>query len=180
MKHGLPIAACLFALAAGAQQHSDKPSPVPRKTVRPAVDSAPPGKSRQASPQRSEGDRRDSSSASGSERPGGAATLPQSGIACFFSSSANGGLTASGSRLNSEELMAGHARLPLGSWIRVENLANGKTADVQIVDRFPDTTGRIINVSEAAARQLGFVKAGTAEVKLTPVGSDSAKAPGGR
>lgn len=93
----------------------------------------------------------------------------QTGTACFFSASANGGITASGIRLNSEEMVAAHARYPLGSRIRVKNLTNGKTVDVRVVDRFPESGRRIINVSEAAARELGFVKAGTAEVELNPV-----------
>ena len=99
----------------------------------------------------------------------GADNSKETGIACFFSSSANGGLTASGIRLNSEELVAGHPRLPLGSWVRVRNLGNGQTVDVRIVDRFPESTKRVVNLSEAAARKLGFIKAGTAQVELESI-----------
>jgi rare lipoprotein A len=90
----------------------------------------------------------------------------ETGWASFFSSSANGALTASGARLNSEDLIAGHANYRLGSRVRVTNLANGKTIEVRIVDRFPDSPKRIINVSAAAARELDFIKAGTAMVRL--------------
>ena len=97
------------------------------------------------------------------------AITKETGIACFFSSSANGGMTASGVRLNSEDLVAGHPRLPLGSWARVTNLGNGQTVDVRIVDRFPESSKRVVNLSEAAARKLGFVKAGTAQVELESI-----------
>jgi membrane carboxypeptidase/penicillin-binding protein PbpC len=89
----------------------------------------------------------------------------QTGMACYFSPGANGGLTASGARLSGEELVAAHATYPLGSHVKVTNLANRKTIEVRIVDRFP-ATNRVINVSEAAAKLLDFVKAGTAEVRL--------------
>jgi penicillin-binding protein 1B len=91
----------------------------------------------------------------------------ETGRACFFPASATGGLTASGSRLNSEELVAAHPWFPMGSWVRVRNLANGKIVDVRVVDRFPGRSGRVINVSEAAAKALSFIKAGTVEVELT-------------
>ena len=90
----------------------------------------------------------------------------ETGRAVFFSSNANGGLTASGARLNSEELMAGHASYPLGSLVKVTNLANGKTVEVRIVDRLPESSQRIINLSAAAARELDFLRAGTAMVRL--------------
>ena len=99
-----------------------------------------------------------------------AADFPkESGRACFFSAKANGGMTASGVRLDSEELMAAHASYPLGSSVKVTNVANGKTVVVKVVDRYPPSANRIINLSEAAARQLEFVQAGTAEVNLEPV-----------
>ena len=71
--------------------------------------------------------------------------------------------------------MAAHATYPFGSRVKVTNLANGKTVEVQIVDRLP-VSSRIINVSEAAARQLGFIAAGTAEVRLDVVPQRAAAA----
>jgi rare lipoprotein A len=88
------------------------------------------------------------------------------GKARFFSSKVNGGLTASGERLNSEQMMAGHPSYRLGSWVRVTNLGNGKSVEVKIVDRLPASSGRVINVSESAARQLDLIRAGTADVRL--------------
>jgi len=93
------------------------------------------------------------------------------GKACFFSATA-AGRTASGEQANPAELVAAHATYALGSRARVTNLANGKAVEVRIIDRFPDSR-RIISVSEAAARELGFYEAGTADVKVEPSGQDA-------
>jgi rare lipoprotein A len=93
-----------------------------------------------------------------------AAAPVATGKASFFTSSADGAL-AGGGRLDAEQLGAAHATYPLGTLVKVTNLANGETVEVRIVDRFQDSR-RIINVSEAAAKRLGFVKAGTAEVRV--------------
>lgn len=167
MKNRVVVAVWASALAAGAQQGSDKPSPVPRRPVRPSFASTLPGKPSQPSSLSTNADRNGSTRESESERSSTAAdTIPETGTACFFSSSANGRLTGSGSRLNSEDFVAAHPRFPLGSWVRVRHLANGQTVDVRIVDRFPESSKRVINLSEAAARKLGFIKAGTAQVEL--------------
>lgn len=163
-------AVCVFALTAAAQQVSDKPSPVPRRPVRPSFETTRPEKSGQTRSRSTNPDQTNAPRKSESERTrSGADSAKETGVACFFSSSANGGLTASGIRLNSEELVAGHPRLPLGSWVRVRNLGNGQTVDVRIVDRFPESSKRVVNLSEAAARKLGFIKAGTAQVELESI-----------
>ena len=69
--------------------------------------------------------------------------------------------------------MAAHASYPLGSRVKVTNLANGKTVEVRIVDRFPGGASRIINLSAAAARALDFIRAGTAVVRLELVRPDA-------
>lgn len=104
-------------------------------------------------------------------------TVPSAtGKASFFTSSADGALTASGVPPDAGELVAAHATYPLGSLVKVTNLANGKTVAVQIIDRFPDSR-RIINVSEEAARQLGFIRAGTADVRVELADRDAAPHP---
>lgn len=175
MKRRLVLSICLCVLTLGAQQQSDKPSPIPRRPVRPRFVSTLPEKTRQADSRREDGS--DTVRGNQAERAHAAgAPARETGTACFFSSTANGGLTASGSRLHSEDLVAAHARFPLGSMVRAKNLANGETVDVRIVDRFPETSGRVINLSEAAARKLGFVKAGTALVELELIGGSSSAA----
>jgi rare lipoprotein A len=63
-------------------------------------------------------------------------------------------------------LIAAHKTLPLGTRVKVINLANGKSAILKIVDRGPFIRGRIIDVSPVAASALGFRAAGLAHVRL--------------
>lgn len=77
---------------------------------------------------------------------------------------ADRGVTASGTRQLPDALTAAHRRLPFGSRIRVTNLQNGRSVEVTVTDRGPFSHGRIVDVSEAGARRLGFHAAGTAEV----------------
>lgn len=79
---------------------------------------------------------------------------------------AHKGPTASGVRHGSADLSAAHPSLPFGSRVLVTNLRNGRSVVVSITDRGPFTGGRIIDVSEAAARELGFHRAGTANVRV--------------
>ncbi len=76
------------------------------------------------------------------------------------------GRTASGERNNPAALTAAHRSLPFGTRVRVENLRNGKFVVVRINDRGPFIGGRVIDVSKAAAQQLGMVSSGTAKVRL--------------
>ena len=64
------------------------------------------------------------------------------------------------------ELTAAHPSLPLGSKVLVTNLKNGKSVEVRINDRGPHVNGRIIDLSYAAAKQLGAVSGGTIPVRL--------------
>jgi rare lipoprotein A len=73
--------------------------------------------------------------------------------------------TANGERLNPSALTAAHRRLPFGTRVRVTNLKNGRSVVVRISDRGPFVRGRIIDVSPAAARALGF--SGLTRVSLT-------------
>lgn len=82
--------------------------------------------------------------------------------------------TASGERMNPNAMTAAHRSLPFGTRVRVENLSNGRSVVVRINDRGPFVRGRIIDVSRAAASQLGFIRAGTARVRITPLGGGRA------
>ena len=84
--------------------------------------------------------------------------------------------TASGERANPNTLTAAHRTLPFGSKVKVENLKNGRSVVVRINDRGPFTGGRVIDVTRAAANSLGFVRAGTAKVRLTVLGPTPRKA----
>src|SRR5262245_542408 len=89
----------------------------------------------------------------------------QSGIAAIYSYS--GGKTASGKLTNPKGLTAAHRSLPFGTMVRVVNRRNGKTVVVRINDRGPFTRGRVIDLTPAAAQQLGF--SGLTQVDLEVV-----------
>jgi len=72
--------------------------------------------------------------------------------------------TASGEMMNPAKLTAAHRTLRFGTKVRVTNARNGKTVIVRINDRGPFIRGRIIDVSKAAARQIGMVGSGVAKV----------------
>jgi rare lipoprotein A len=78
----------------------------------------------------------------------------------------HGRCTASGERFDRQALTAAHLTLPLGTRVRVVNLANGREVWVRINDRGPKSEKYIIDVSEAAAERLGMRRAGRTRVAL--------------
>jgi rare lipoprotein A len=86
----------------------------------------------------------------------------ETGRAAFY----GGGRTASGEVTGPNGLTAAHRTLPFGTRVLITNHRNGKTVVVRIVDRGPYGRGRIIDVSRAAARELGMISAGTAMVSV--------------
>jgi rare lipoprotein A len=82
------------------------------------------------------------------------AACAESGVASVYAY--DGGKTASGERANPRALTAAHRTLPFGSTVKVTNKNNGRVVYVRINDRGPFTRGRIIDLTPAAARQLGF------------------------
>ena len=91
----------------------------------------------------------------------------QSGIASVYSTK-DGLKTASGARMRDHVLAAAHRSLPFGSKVRVTNRRNGKTVVVTINDRGPFIRGRIIDLTPAGARALGF--SGLTRVTIDIVG----------
>jgi rare lipoprotein A len=90
------------------------------------------------------------------------AARAESGHAAYY----GGGRTASGERSGPNQLTAAHRTLPFGSRVLVTNLRNGRSVTVRINDRGPFGRGRIIDVSVAAARQLGMIGSGIAMVTV--------------
>jgi rare lipoprotein A len=78
----------------------------------------------------------------------------ESGVASVYAYA--GGKTASGERANPHALTAAHRTLPFGTMVKVTNKRNGQTVLVRINDRGPFVRGRIIDLTPAAARTLGF------------------------
>lgn len=94
------------------------------------------------------------------------ATAIGRGSASYYAAKFNGRRTASGERFDNADLTAAHRTLPFGSLVRVTNPANGRSVVVRINDRGPFTRGRLIDVSRAAAEELGMVARGHATVEL--------------
>ena len=93
------------------------------------------------------------------------------GIASWYGDEFQGRPTSSGEPFDKNKLTAAHRSLPLPSWVRVTNLANGRSVVVRVNDRgpFSDPERRIIDVSHAAAVELGMVETGTASVRVQAV-----------
>jgi rare lipoprotein A len=88
-----------------------------------------------------------------------------------------GRLMANGEPFDSRALTAASRTLPLGSWIRVLNLRNGKSVEVEVTDRGPNKRlrNRVLDLSEAAAKQLGFERDGLTVVALVPVAEPNSR-----
>jgi rare lipoprotein A len=92
------------------------------------------------------------------------------GTASWYGPKFNGRRTANGERYDMHKLTAAHPSLPFGTLVQVTNLDNGKQVVVRINDRGPFGRRRVIDLSYAAARELGMVGPGTAHVELALAG----------
>ncbi len=90
----------------------------------------------------------------------------QRGTASWYGPRFNGRRTASGERFDMTEFTAAHRTLPFGTLVRVHSLVNGRDVDVRITDRGPYAGNRIIDLSRAAAEELGMLGMGFKEVVL--------------
>lgn len=90
----------------------------------------------------------------------------QEGVASWYGGEFHGRPTASGERYDQEGMTAAHRSLPFGTWIRVDNLDNGRRTRVRVTDRGPFVDDRILDLSRAAARELGMLGPGTARVRI--------------
>ncbi|HRP77566.1 MAG TPA: septal ring lytic transglycosylase RlpA family protein [Aquamicrobium sp.] len=78
--------------------------------------------------------------------------------------------TASGERMNPAAMTAAHRTLPFGTKVKVTNQRNGKVVTVRINDRGPFIKGRVIDLSKAAAHELGFVSRGHTPICMAEAG----------
>ncbi len=90
----------------------------------------------------------------------------ETGLASYYADKFNGRRTASGEVFYQDSLTAAHKTLPFGSKIRVTNLVNGKSVVVRVNDRGMKGTKRIVDLSKAAASEIGIVTAGIAKVRV--------------
>jgi rare lipoprotein A len=93
----------------------------------------------------------------------------EEGVASWYGPGFHGKRTASGEVYDMEAMTAAHRRLPFGTWVTVTNLDNRRRARVRITDRGPFAHDRIIDLSRAAAREIGMLGPGTARVRVTVV-----------
>jgi len=100
------------------------------------------------------------------EAPATANPAAQTGWASWYGPRFHGRRTANGERFNKFQLTAAHRTLPFGTRVRVTNLQNGRSTVVRINDRGPYIRGRIIDLSYAAAIQLGMHRQGVVQVRV--------------
>ena len=92
------------------------------------------------------------------------------GIASWYGPKFHAKKTSNGETYDMFAFTAASKTLPMNTVVRVENLENGKTTTVRINDRGPFVEGRIIDLSNVAAREIDMVKKGTAKIELTVLG----------
>jgi rare lipoprotein A len=94
----------------------------------------------------------------------------EEGRASWYGSKFHGRLTSNKEVYNMEKMTAAHKTLPFNTWVKVENLDNGRSTTVRVNDRGPFVDDRVIDLSRAAARDIGMIGPGTAMVRLTALG----------
>jgi len=92
------------------------------------------------------------------------------GTASYYGKRFHGRKTASGAPFDMNAMTAAHKTLPFGSRVRVTNPRNGQSVVVEINDRGPYVGSRVIDLSRAAARELGMIGPGHAKVELELLG----------
>jgi rare lipoprotein A len=98
-----------------------------------------------------------------------AASSETTGVCSYYARMHDGHITAAGEKFSSEELTAAHRKYPIGTKLKVTNLANQKSVVVRVNDRGPFVKGRSLSVTRRAARELGFVREGIAKVRIEQV-----------
>jgi rare lipoprotein A len=100
----------------------------------------------------------------------------EEGMSSWYGEPFHGKKTANGERFNKNALTAAHRTLQMPSMIRVTNLANGKQAVLRVNDRGPFSKNRVLDVSEAASKKLGFWGQGTTRVRVEVMPQESKRA----
>jgi rare lipoprotein A len=101
----------------------------------------------------------------------------QRGIASWYGKKFHGRKTSNGETYDMYAMTAAHKTLPLGTYVHVRNLDNGKAVTVRINDRGPFVQGRIVDLSYTAARKIDIVTSGTAPVVLVALEPDKRQKP---
>jgi rare lipoprotein A len=147
------IAVCLV-LSGCATARPPSPTPPPEAKTEPKPETRP-----EAKPETKPAPRPEAKPEPG---PGGG----QTGEASWYGEPHHGRTTASGAIYDMNQLTAAHRTLPLGTRVLVTTLKTGRAVEVRINDRGPSVEGRIIDLSFAAAKELGAVPSGTIPVRI--------------
>ena len=94
------------------------------------------------------------------------AKFASAGVASYYGPGFHGRRTANGERFDMHAMTAAHRTLPFGTLAKVTNLSNGKSTVVRVNDRGPYVGNRVIDLSVAAAKQIGSTHSGVAQVSL--------------
>ena len=105
-----------------------------------------------------------------------AADYNKTGVASWYGKKFHGKKTANGERYDMHTMSAAHKTLPMPTMVRVTNLDNGRSVVVRVNDRGPFVKSRIIDLSYAAARSLGYDKKGTARVRVQALNGNTSTA----
>ena len=95
------------------------------------------------------------------------------GVATWYGQEFHGKSTASGEKFNMYDLTCAHKELPFGSVLEVTNTVNGRSVKCTVNDRGPFVSGRDLDLSYAAAKEIGLIGPGQARVKITYLGRDA-------
>lgn len=93
----------------------------------------------------------------------------EEGKASYYSNKLHGRKMANGDKYSRHKLTAAHRTLPFGTKVKVTNLETNKTVKVKITDRGPFVKGRVVDLSEAAAKRLDYISAGIVPVRVKVV-----------
>lgn len=106
--------------------------------------------------------------------------LVETGIASWYGAPYHNRRGSNGEIYDMHAMTAAHRTLPLGSIVRVTSLSSGQSAVVRITDRGPFIEGRIIDLSQAAAKKIGLIQRGTGQVRVEVLGTPQPIESGGR
>lgn len=95
------------------------------------------------------------------------------GVASWYVGKLNGGVTASGERYDIKKFTAAHRTLEFGTKVKVINPVNGRHVVVTITDRGPFVEGRIIDLSKAAAAEIGLMRKGVGKVRIEVIDANN-------
>lgn len=91
----------------------------------------------------------------------------KTGMATYYASKFHGRRTTSGEVFSNNKMTAAHLKLPFGTLVTVTNLDNGRSVEVRVNDRGPHSKYFIIDLSQAAAKEIGIFKKGVGKVEMS-------------